>query len=643
MFMSPDDRLSRARLVLESRGEAASDLLNPAISASWTRCLEGGLDPRRPPPTDTVGEAELRMAREGSELVRSLALEEMKVLYHSIAGSNFLIAFAAPDGMLLDTIADASFRAAARTASIRPGSLWTEQRCGTNALGTSAQVGQTLAVHGGEHFFASFGALTCIAAPVFGPDDRLAGTIDASSHCGSRQQHTQALVGMAATQVENGLFRRHHCARIIVAFHSRGEYLHTLSAGLLAVDPDGVLRGVNPRAKFLLHGLPARPGRHFDDLFRTRFPDLLAADAGQRRVEDRVGSAFVAGVENVRPPTPRAAAVQAAPPGPDAPGTKAPGPEAPGFVGEDAAVALAVREVGAAARRGLSILIRGETGTGKELLARYAHQASGRRGAFVPVNCAALPDSLIEAELFGHAEGAFTGARRGGSPGLVREADGGTLFLDEIGEMPASLQPVLLRLLDDWLVRPVGGGRPRQVNVLLVAATNAAMERDVAGGRFRADLLYRLEAVSVALPPLRARTDIARIARSLLADIAPEYSLTGAAVERLARNAWPGNIRELRNVLTRLSLRAGPVIGDGDVEAVLAGPAAPRAAASSNLLASNLLTSNLREATRERINAAYRAAGGNLSAAARHLGVSRNTVYRAIRADQTVVRSEAHQ
>ena len=244
----------------------------------------------------------------------------------------------------------------------------------------------------------------------------------------------------------------------------------------------------------------------------------------------------------------------------------------------------------------------------------------------MPVNCAALPDTLIEAELFGHAEGAFTGARRGGNAGLVCEADGGTLFLDEIGDMPVALQAVLLRLLDDWLVRPVGGGRTRRVDVLLVAATNVAVEKAVAEGRFRADLFYRLDAVSAVLPPLRARSDVAAIVRRVLAGLAPHCSLSEAAVQLLAAHSWPGNVRELRNVLIRLSLRSDSVIEAADVAAVFearatAHPGAPQPGASE---------SSLRETNLARIKAAHREAGGNLSEAARRLGVSRNTVYRAI-------------
>ena len=202
----------------------------------------------------------------------------------------------------------------------------------------------------------------------------------------------------------------------------------------------------------------------------------------------------------------------------------------------------------------MPILIRGETGTGKEQLARHAHAASGRSGTFVAVNCAALPESLIEAELFGYGEGAFTGARKGGSSGLVKEADGGTLFLDEIGDMPVTLQAVLLRFLDDWTVRPVGGAK-RQVDVLLISATNADLSKSIAKGRFRPDLLFRLNTLEVTLPPLAERSDFQAIAKHLLATIDARRTLSPRLVEHLAKCAWPGNIRELRNVLSRLTLQ----------------------------------------------------------------------------------------
>jgi transcriptional regulator of acetoin/glycerol metabolism len=612
MLISSEERLGRARTVLERRLTIPVDLLSPEIAASWTRCLEHGLDPGHPPQINQIEDAELRRTRDAAGVLRPLVLAEMETLYDQISGSNFMIAFALTNGVILDTIADRTFNPMARTTNIQPGGLWSELGCGTNALGSAAATQRAITVHGGEHFFSRYGKLTCTAAPVFGPDGTVAGVLDASSDCSSRQQHTRALVSMAATQIENGLFREHHRGTILVAFHNRAEYLHTLSAGLMALDTEGKVLNMNQRARLFLQGLPTEPGRRFRDIFRTSFGEFI--DTGKRdqrvRLQDRVGSVFVASIETLQPLT-------TAPPVDKPAARTLSAKSSASFVALDPLVMKAMRDVEAAARRCLPILIRGETGTGKEQLARHAHASSGRRGAFVPVNCAALPESLIEAELFGHAEGAFTGARRGGAVGLVAQADRGTLFLDEIGDMPLPLQTVLLRLLDDWMVRPVGGGAPRAVDVLLIAATNVDLADHVAQGRFRADLYYRLDTIEAVLPPLRDRSDFPAIVTHLLQAISPEIEIEDAALSFLAGQAWPGNIRELRNLLTRLTLtQEAGLLRLASIEACI-GRAAPAAA-------------RLKDQTTEHIVTVHRDLGGNLSATARRLGVSRNTVYRAL-------------
>ena len=625
MILSIGKRLDSAQLAQGEAGSAPANFLAPDIYDSWMRCISLGLDTRRPPPPEIVSPATLRQEQQRCSLVRGLALAEMHTLHQQIAGSNYMIAFATAEGLLLDFVSDSSFNDASDAASIRPGSIWTEAYCGTNGLGTAAHLKRQIVVHGREHFFSRYNNLTCTASPIFAPDGELIGVLDASSDCLSRQSHTQALVAMAATQIENGLFRENHRSNILIAFHNRGEYLHTLSAGLLAVDNDGRILAANQAARSLLHGLPTSPGRGFGDIFRTKFNAFI--DEGRRqerqRLQDDVGSQFIATIENTRqfPMTQKVSA-----PRPDAP--KDEPPNAPTqFVSADPAIAAIVRRVETAASRKMPVLIRGETGTGKEQLARHAHAASRRTGAFVAVNCAALPEGLIEAELFGYAEGAFTGARKGGSPGLFREADGGTLFLDEIGDMPVTLQAVLLRFLDDWTVRPVGGAK-KQVDVLLVSATNANLDASIAKGRFRTDLLFRLNTLEVTLPPLRERADFAEIARHLLKIIDPAASLTLSALDWLAALDWPGNIRELRNVLSRLSLaEAGQLI---DEAAAVAATEHARAR-SGGRRGGDTLKSSLHNVQSAQVRAAFAETGNNISKTARKLGVSRNTIYRTLR------------
>jgi sigma-54 dependent transcriptional regulator, acetoin dehydrogenase operon transcriptional activator AcoR len=627
MMLTASRRVENAWMTLEQRGAPPAELLSADIYDSWMRCISFGLDTLRPPTPEFVSPAVLRQEQQRCSLVRGLALAEMHTLHQQIAGSNFMIAFANADGLLLDIISDPSFSDASNAASIRPGTIWKESICGTNGLGTAAHLKRAIVVHGRDHFFSRYNNLTCIAAPIFAPDGELAGILDASSDCVSRQAHTQALVAMAATQIENGLFREHHRGNILIAFHNRGEYLHTLSAGLLAVDNEGKILAANRAAGILLHGLPASPGRRFADVFRTKFSTFV--DEGRRkerqRLEDDVGSQFVSTIENTR----QFPMIQ----GVSRPRPPQPKEVAPQFVSDDPTIAAVVRRVETAAARKMPILIRGETGTGKEQLARHAHVASGRTGAFVPVNCAALPDSLIEAELFGYAEGAFTGAKKGGAGGLFKEADGGTLFLDEIGDMPVTLQAVLLRFLDDWTVRPVGGVK-RQVDVLLVSATNADLDESIAKGRFRSDLLFRLNTLEVTLSPLRERSDFAKIARHLIEKIDPSADLTESAIDRLAERNWEGNIRELRNILSRLSLaEPGHLIDETSVDNLL-GPACGERH-PERVSGGDGLEHSLHEVQRALVLTAYAETGNNISKTARRLGVSRNTIYRALRDKQS--------
>jgi sigma-54 dependent transcriptional regulator, acetoin dehydrogenase operon transcriptional activator AcoR len=623
MLVSANGPLDRARTVLERQGRPPAEFLPPDIYDSWMRCISFGLDTRHPPVPGVVSQPTLRHEQNKCSLVRGLALAEMHTLHQQIAGSHFMIAFASADGILLDVVADKSFTDTSDAAAIQPGSIWTEAACGTNGLGTAAHLKRTVVVHGGEHFFQRYSNLTCAASPVFAPDGTLTGVLDASSSCTYRQAHTQALVAMAATQIENGLFREQHRGSIMIAFHNRGEYLHTLSAGLLAVDSDGRILATNQAARTLLHGLPASPGRRFSDVFRTKFSAFIDESRRQekQRLQDDAGSHFIATIE-----IPRHFPMLHTPPKTQA---EMPKPTAAQFVYEDSSVAAVVRRVEMAALRKMPILVRGETGTGKEQLARHAHVASQRSGPFIAVNCAALPESLIESELFGYAEGSFTGAKKGGSTGFFREADGGTLFLDEIGDMPVALQTVLLRFLDDWTIRPVGGS-PHKVDVLLVSATNANLESSIERRRFRADLLFRLNTLDVTLPPLRERMDFEQIARHLIRAIDPSASLTTSAIERLAESDWPGNIRELRNVLSRLSLGEYGELIDGTAVERLMGDAGARQASSDNLH-SGQLTRSLHELQKARVLATLAETDGNVSKTARRLGASRNLIYRILR------------
>lgn len=593
----------------------ADEIPSTDILESWARCVDAGLDAHAAPRLPVVSGGELRRRREQADYVRRLALAELETLFHQIAGSNFLLAFADSEGVILDLYADNRFAMSSSGEPIRTGSQWTEQVAGTNGLGTALAAGKSVAVNGPEHFFSRYDAISCTAAPIRDAGGTIVGVLDASSYFESRQRHTQALVQMASAHIENLLLVRQMEAAIVLAIHPRPEFLGTISAGLLAFDAGGRLCACNERARTLLTGLPVRRGAAFEQIFAEPYGRFLARLEGGAdiRLRDALGSSLVTSWVN-RGPAPSATRPVATAP-------VAASAAAPNFVADDPALRGVLELVAATVKLGSPLLIQGETGSGKELLARHAHELSGRKGPFVAINCGALPRELFEAELFGYVGGAFTGARREGYQGLIASADGGTLLLDEVRELPLPLQAALLRFLDDQMVRPVGGQKARRVDVQLVAASNVDLDGEVARQRFRADLLYRLNTVQVELPPLRRRRDFAACVRFALAAIDAQASISDAAVAWLKGYAWPGNFRELRSVLTR-ALLAQPTrrIDLPQLPALVAMPRGSGADASA-----------LRQGATEAVLREFERSGRSVSRTSRNLGVSRTTVYRHLR------------
>jgi propionate catabolism operon transcriptional regulator len=293
------------------------------------------------------------------------------------------------------------------------------------------------------------------------------------------------------------------------------------------------------------------------------------------------------------------------------------------------------------ARSPATVLIQGETGTGKELVAQAIHRESPRvRQPFVAINCGAVAESLLESELFGYEEGAFTGSRRGGHAGLFEAANRGTLFLDEIGEMPLPLQTRLLRVLEEREVVRVGGTRPIPVDVRIISATHCDLDARIHEGRFRADLFYRLGVLRVALPPLRERTDdLVALAEWCLKNalaalnVRPHANLHAevvACAPLLASYAWPGNVRELRNLMERLALFLAAQPLQALTPSFVLG-VAPELAKNTAGIASKAPTDALPSSHQENIADVLARFGGNREAAARHLGISRTTLWRKLR------------
>jgi transcriptional regulator of acetoin/glycerol metabolism len=623
------------------RGTLSADLRS-SVAASWQRSRNHQITVDRAQ-APLVADNELFRHRTKHAPLRHAArcaLQNSKT-FLSDAGSMMILTD--PTGLVIDTQGDARVIEAGRTVHLEHGGRWSEADIGTNAIGAALAEARPVQIHGAEHFCTKVQRWTCAAVPVHDPSDgELLGVVDISGPASTFNPQSLALAVAVGHHVESILvqsikqdhekllyhFLAKRSLRVseeYIVLDRRGAVLHASERALSAARDSGLSADGAAPTRFLkalpFKDWPARlkellPNASFDLVNNggTGIGAIIVLHAKRRlSASDRnVLGSKTALASNGGIATPCLKNVNPQPPALE----KATGNGGSSFVAQDASVRAIVRRVESAAARKMPILIRGETGTGKEQLARHAHTASGRSGAFVPINCAALPENLIEAELFGYADGAFTGARRGGAAGLVKEADGGTLFLDEIGDMPIALQGVLLRLLDDWTVRPVGGCGVK-VDVFLVSATNATLDLAVAEGRFRSDLLYRLNTLEVRLPRLRDRTDFDAIARHLLHTIDPAYDLTAQALARLAPHPWPGNIRELRNMLGRLTLGvANGVIDEACIEAALDVP--PTANRS------------LHDIQRARILTVYAETAGNISETARRLGASRNTIYRAL-------------
>jgi transcriptional regulator of acetoin/glycerol metabolism len=295
------------------------------------------------------------------------------------------------------------------------------------------------------------------------------------------------------------------------------------------------------------------------------------------------------------------------------------------LAGTDPALQRNVKRLMLVADEDIPVLLRGETGSGKDMFARAIHAASHRtRGNYIALNCAALPESLIDAELFGYEAGAFTGARRDGSKGLIVQASGGTLFLDEIGDMPLALQTRLLRVLENREVWPLGALKPVRADIRLISATHRDLDAMVTDGSFRADLYYRIRGLQVKLPALRERTDKAAIVAQIAAEDAPRVRLSPPAWDALMAYPFPGNMRQLRHVLRLAACTAeGGVIMEEDLDLPPCG--ADRQAIEPS-------AADFEQAERNVVLQALRASGGNVADAARLLKISRATLYRKLKA-----------
>ncbi len=662
----------RARRAMRNNGSVPPGLLPSAIESSWERCLGYGLDRDRGGVPDPLERDVLSEQMENSRDLLVHAQPVMDVLFEQIVDTQNVIVLANEAGYILHSRGDPEFLPRAEKVALAPGADWSEVCRGTNAVGTAIVTGSPIVVHGDEHFLSANHFLTCSASPILDPYGRLSGILDVTGDHGSFSRHTMALVRMSVQMIENRMFASTFAEMLTLRFHARPEFVGTLCEGMAAFGEDGALLSANRNACFQFgQSLEQLRGAGFASLFgqpisrlldhllvRPQDPIVLTLNDGvrvQARADFRAmhlrrhsSLALVHGEPAAVQP---AAETRRQPAAVPPPGSEACPMERlrTGDPKIDAVIGKIKKVLG----RDIPILIQGETGTGKELLANAIH-AAGPRAAkpFVAVNCAAIPEGLIESELFGYEEGAFTGARRKGSIGRILQADGGTLFLDEIGDMPLSLQARLLRVLQERVVIPLGSAKSCPVNVFVICATHRRIRDSVSSGQFREDLYFRLNGLTVMLPPLRERTDLVALTGALLRQHGGTRPplLDAEVLDLFHRHAWPGNLRQLSNLL-----RTAVVMAEGqpaicrehlpddfieDIGQILAAmppvAAAPHEAVPAVAPTLAPPPAEITEASAGRlqdiallaIQTAIARNLGNVSATARELGISRCTLYR---------------
>jgi transcriptional regulator of acetoin/glycerol metabolism len=621
----------------------APNALRRLIDDSWRRCLSEQVDPARRQAPSPVDETTLSSLQYQHRELLKAGIQVMAMARDFLAETETIMILTDPSGLILGVEGDPRALGAAEDIHLIAGSNWSELNCGTNAIGTALSVGQPVQIHAAEHFCAGIKQWTCSATVIRDPyDGRILGAIDVSGLGKTFSPHSLALAVTTASRIESQLAKLEMDFRYQLLERGMAK-MSNPTDGIIICDRRGYPIKVNERAAT---ALLAR-GINFDLKNTTQIPTLctgaFATPAGVESppwlsldwVEpvidggERIGSLLtIPGL----PPAGRASHFGRK----ERAGSAAAMSDVRGFegiVGASTALMQAVQKAKLLAKTNVPVLLLGETGVGKENFAQGIHQAgpAGER-PFVVLNCGGLSKDLLASELFGHTEGAFTGSRRGGMVGKVEAANGGTLFLDELGEMPLELQPHFLRVLEEGEIYRIGETKPRKISFKLITATNRDLRDEIAGGRFRMDLFYRVAVTSIRITPLRERQeDIGPLVAYFLRKFADQYGVGPKQVQpevlaALENYPWPGNVRELRNVIESMFLVTdGSSLGLSDLPPEIGLPSGPEASKVGEHSA--MTKGKLEDAGMEFIREAIEMHHGNLTLVARHLGIAKSTLY----------------
>ncbi len=629
------------------------------IKKSHKRCEEYGVNKEQVFPSKILTGNEVDTHLASYDYLLKLATPFMEIIYQSVTNSGFFILLTDREGCILRALGDKGIIAESERLNMVVGAYMHEKNIGTNAMGTAISENQPIQVTAAEHFISAYHRWTCSAAPIHNSRGEIIGTLNLTGESHLVHPHTLGLVVAAVRAIENQIMAEQAQEKLNEAFSYMKSIVESVSAGIMALDICGNIKTINNWALSMLNLKKEKIINHPVDKLLPQWREIILRfkrgetymdmettfslngskekyDLSAYPIMDAQGQIIgmvlvIKGMQKIYNLVNKYTGMRAHYTFED-------------IIGNSREFSQVIQHAEKISGSTSTVLLMGESGTGKELIAQSIHNASPRRNSvFIAVNCGALPKDLIESELFGFEEGAFTGSKKGGHAGKFELANGGTIFLDEIGEMPLDMQVNLLRVLQEGYVTRIGGSKNIPVDVRVIAATKKNLIEELKKGTFREDLFYRLSVIPLFIPPLRERGKDKKALFDYFLKMKaqklnkPLPAISQQLFDQIMKYDWPGNVRELENYVENI------VNFNGTSSFDIINPAGSKPNDAKTLQLYYEQSQNtsqrpdheiemtLEEMEKQTIKECFQRLDGNVSQVSRRLGISRTTLYSKMR------------